>query len=354
MKAFVTGGTGFMGSAVVHELLRQGQEVKALVRQGSDLRNLKNLDIELVTGDITDPESVRSAIRGCSTVYHLAAMVRFWAPKRERNLFYSVNVDGTRNVLSAAASLNVDKIVYTSTISTLGTYGADNPTKEEFAFNLWDMSMDYERSKYSAEFEAFRFAARGVPVVVVLPCAPVGARDIKPNPVGQLILDFLGRKLPGYIDGGGNFIDVDDLAYGHILAAKHGRAGERYILGDQNISTPDLFKALESISGVPGPKFKLPYSAALALATGLEFISDHITNRPPLFTAPLVKFSSTYYYADTSKAKKELGFTPRSNVAQGVVKAIRWFLDNGYIKGSDSTKLSRHVEQFSLAHTAAS
>jgi dihydroflavonol-4-reductase len=313
------------------------------------------LDIEQTIGDITDPGSIKRGIQGCAKVYHAAAMVSFWVPPNQRSEFYRVNVQGTANVMAAALNAGVEKVVYTSTISTIGSYGKDNLTREEFGFNLWDMCMDYERSKYSAEFEVWRYASRALPVVAVLPTAPVGARDIKPNPVGKLILDFLSGKLPGYIDGGGNFIDADDVAYGHVLADKHGRNGERYIIADLNISTPDLFKALESISGVAAPKLKLPASGALALARLLEFTSDHITGKPPLFTVPLVKFSSKYYYVDWSKAKNELGFQPRSNVPAGVVKAIRWFLDNGYVHLDDikKKKIRTQIEGLNSAPTSA-
>ncbi|GJD19942.1 sugar epimerase [Rivularia sp. IAM M-261] len=346
MKALVTGATGFVGSAIVRQLLEDGQEVKALVRKESDIKNLEKLDIEIAYGDITDYESIEQAMQGCHSVYHGAAMVAFWVPRKDRHLFDLVNVQGSKNVFSAALKLNIEKVIYTSTISTIGSYGKDTPTTEENNFNLWDMSIEYEQSKYSAEFEAYRFAAKGLPIVVVMPSAPLGARDIKPNPTGKLILDFLSRRIPGYIDGGANFIDVDDVAYGHILAAKKGKVGERYILGHENLSIVDLFTALEEISGIPAPKFKLPYISALKLAQAMEFISDHITNQHPLYTAPMVKFSSLYYFINTSKANQELGFEPRSSVKQAAIKAIQWFLENDYLKVSDKNKslIRQHLE----------
>ena len=344
-----------MGSAIIRELLREGHEVRAFVRSGADTRNLQGLDLEQAVGDITDPDSIKRAMKGCANVYHAAAMVSFWTPPDQRQEFYRVNVQGTKNIMAAALAAGVDKVVYTSTISTIGSYGRENPTSEEFGFNLWEMCTDYERSKYSAEFEVWRYAARGLPVVAVLPAAPVGRRDVKPNPVGKLILDFLSRKLPGYIDGGGNFIDVDDVAYGHVLAAKKGRSGERYILGDLNISTPDLFKALERISGVSAPKLKLPFSGALGLAHLLKFASDHITGRPPVFTPALVKVSSKCYYVDWTKARTELGFQPRSTVSGAVVKAIQWFLENGYVHLDDIKKkrIQSQIETLSPVATSA-
>lgn len=338
MKAFVTGGTGFMGSAVVRALLEDGQEVKALVRPDADTRNLDGLDVDLVRGDITDYASVRRAMEGSHAVYHLAAMVAFWVPRAERGLFHEVNVGGTRNVLKAADATSVERVVYTSTISTIGSHGKEDPATEEHSFNIWDMSMEYERSKYNAEFEALRFAARGLPVVIVLPTAPLGARDIKPNPAGQLILDFLARRLPGYLDGGANFIDVDDLAHGHLLAFKRGTAGDRYILGGENLPVRDLFLALEKISGVRAPRFKVPYRGALPLSHLLQLVSDRLTGRPPLITPPVVKFSKMYYYVDTTKAERVLGFRPTTPVAQAAAKAIRWFAQQGYLEGSDRSQ----------------
>jgi dihydroflavonol-4-reductase len=355
MKAFVTGGTGFMGSAVVRALLDDGQEVKALAREGSDQRNLKGLDLEVVRGDITDRESIRSAMKGCDTVYHLAAQVDFWLPPDQLHRFYEVNVEGTKNVMSAALDQGVSRVVYTSTISTIGANGKDRPTTEENSFNLWNMCMDYERSKYSAEFETWRFAARGLPVVAVLPAAPLGARDIKPNPIGQLILDYLSGKVPAYMVGGGNFIDADDLGLGHVLAGRVGKPGERYILGSENLATVDFFKMLEDVSGVRAPSLRLPYSAALAAAHLLESISNRVTKKPPLLTVPLIQFSSKYYFADTSKAKKELGFQPRSTVQRAAIKAIEWFLDNGYLKVGPKAKgqIRQHLEVRSAGSAAA-
>jgi dihydroflavonol-4-reductase len=338
MKTLVTGANGFMGSAVVRELLKDGTEVRALVRQGSDARNLDGLDVETVRGDLCDADSIRRAVEGCRQVFHVAAMVAFWVPPVDRDRFTAVNVVGTKNVLNAARDLGVEKVVYTSTISTIGSFGKQTPTNEEHYFNMWNMSMEYEKSKYSAEFEAWRYAARGLPVVAVLPAAPVGPRDIKPNPVGKLILDFLHRKIPGIIEGGGNFIDVDDIAYGHVLAAKRGKTGERYILGDQNLSVVELFGAIEAISGVKAPRMKVPYAGALALSHFLTFMADHVTGRHPLVTPPLVKMSSQYYYVETSKAREELGFVPRSNPIVALLKAIRWFLDNDYVKLSEPRK----------------
>jgi dihydroflavonol-4-reductase len=338
MKTFVTGATGFVGSSIVRRLIEDGKAVKAFIRRNADLgaiNSLQGLDVEVAYGDITDADSVQRAMKDCDVVYHVAAMVAFWAPRKQRSMFYRVNVDGSKNVFAAALRRGVERVVYTSTASTIGSYGKDCPTTEEHDFNLWDMSSDYERSKYSAEFEASRFVARGLPLVCVLPAAPIGPRDSRPNPGGKLILDFLARKIPGYIDGGANFIHVDDVADGHLLAAKLGKTGERYLLGAANLSIKDLFSALEDVSGIAAPKLKLPYGGALALAYGLEFFSDYITNTHPLLTVPMVKYSGLHYYLDTSKAQRELGFQPKRSVKQAAFDAIRWFLEHGYIKLAD-------------------
>jgi dihydroflavonol-4-reductase len=355
MKTFVTGATGFVGSAVVRELLRDGQEVKVLVREGSDTRNLEGLDVERVQGDVTDYSSIVRAMEGSGSVYHVAGMVEFWVPKRDRGKLHQVNVEGTKNVLAAADKLGVGRVVYTSTIAAIGSYGKDNPTNEEHAFNLWRMSTDYEWSKYNAEFEAWRFAARGLPVVIVLPSAPLGPRDIKPNPGGKLILDFLARRLPGYLAGGANFVDVDDVAHGHLLAFQRGRVGQRYILGGENLTTLDLFRALERISGVSAPRFRFPYVGALGVAHLLRFISDHVTESPPLITPPVVQFSSKHYYMNTSRAERELGFRPRTTIPQAAVKAIRWFLDHGYVGGGEALerRIRDRIERAEVSPVAA-
>jgi len=330
-KTLVTGATGFVGASLVRKLLDDGQEVRVTTRSASDERNLQGLDIERVTADVRDAAAIGRAVQGCEAVYHAAAKVAFWVPLKERREFYDVNVAGTRNVLAAALRSGVSRVIYTSSVSAIGCHDDGKLTSEEDHYTLWDKGTDYEHSKLAAEFEVWRFAARGLPVVAVLPTAPVGWMDRSPNPVGRIILDFLARKLPA-IDGGVNLIDVEDVAAGHLLAAKHGRLGERYILGHQNLTMAQVFGALEQVSGVAAPRVKAPYRLALGAAHVLQFVADHVTNRHPLFTPPMVKMAAVNYYVDTGKAERELGFRPRSTPAQGVVRAIRWFLDNGYVR----------------------
>jgi dihydroflavonol-4-reductase len=344
-KTLVTGATGFVGASLVRKLLDDGQQVRVTVRDGSDDRNLKGLDIERVNADLRDAAAIDRAVRGCDVVYHAAAKVAFWVPIKDRQVFYDVNVVGTRNVLSATLQRGVSKVVYTSSVSAIGCQDDGRPTTEEDYYSLWDKGTDYEHSKFAAEFEVWRFAARGLPVVAVLPTAPVGWMDRSPNPVGRVVLDFLARKLPA-VDGGINLIDVDDVAAGHLLAAKHGRVGERYILGHQNLTMAQVFGALEQVSGVAAPRMKAPYRLALGAAHVLQFVADYVTNKHPLFTPAMVKMAALNYYVDTSKAERELGFKPRSTPAQGAARAIRWFLDNGYVRLGDKQRqgIRSHLE----------
>jgi dihydroflavonol-4-reductase len=227
MKKLVTGANGFMGSAIVRELLKDGNEVKAFLRKTSDTRNIDNLDVEKVYGDIRDGDSVKKALKDCDTLYLTAAYFAHWAP--DPKLLYEVNVGGTKKTLKAALEVGVEKVVYTSTNNAIGASGPV-PTNEEAIFNYWESGDHYSMSKYIAENEVRIFAMRGLPVVIVNPTLVIGVNDIKPSPSGQLIIDIVKKKLPGYIDGGINIIDVEDVARGHILAAKKGRVGERYLL----------------------------------------------------------------------------------------------------------------------------
>lgn len=350
MHALVTGGTGFIGSNVVHALLAEGHQVRVLVREPVDDLNLRGADVERVVGDIRDVASLRRATRGCDTVFHTAAKVAFWVPKARRSEFHEVNVIGTRNVMRQCLELGVSKVVHTSTTSVIGTSGRDAPTDEDHVFNLWDKSTEYERTKFAAEMEVWRSAALGLPVVSVLPTGPIGIRDRNPNPFGKLLIDYVYRKIPA-VDGGANLIDVRDVARGHILAATHGRPGHRYILGHQNVTSEQLFSVLNAVTGVPAPKVKVPYTLALWLGHWLKFVSDNFTGRHPVFTPNMVKLAQLYYFAETEKAKSELGFVPQSDPKRAVASAYKWFLDHNYIKLSDSAR-SRFAERIESAAVA--
>jgi dihydroflavonol-4-reductase len=330
MKTLVTGATGFIGSNLVRELLKDNVEVKVLVRENSDTRNIDGLDVEKAYGDIRDGESVKAALKGCDIFYQTAALIAFWVSNRK--MFYDINVEGTKTALNAALEQGVEKVVYTSGAMTIGFHGADTLANEEGEFNLWDTGDHYFRSKYLGEIEAQKICQRGLPLVIVNPSGVIGVPDIKPTPSGKIVLDIVNKKMPGYIDGGVNLVDVEDVARGHILAAQKGRIGERYILGNTNLSVKDFFGVIGEASGIQPPSLKLPYSVAIALAYVYQFVAN-ITRKPPLTTAPMVRMSSKYGYFDVSKAVNELGL-PQTPIKTTIEKAVNWFRENGYVKAA--------------------
>lgn len=329
MLTLVTGGTGFVGAAVVRLLLAEGHTVRALARRGSNLQNLDGLDLELAFGDLLDKETLRHALKGCRRLYHVGAHYSLWEPSSE--VFYRVNVDGTRKLLEAAMEEGVERVVYTSTVGTLGYRHDGSPADEETPSSLDQMTGHYKRSKFLAEEEARGAVRRGLPVVIVNPSTPVGPRDIKPTPTGQIIVDFLNRRMPAYIDTGLNFIDVADVARGHLLAAERGRVGERYILGRSNLTLQQLFATLGQIAKLPPPRVRLPYRLILPLAYGNHWLSSLITKKPPRIPLEGVKMAKRRMFFDASKAVRELGL-PQSPIEQALEEAVRWFTDNGYVR----------------------
>ncbi len=329
MLSLVTGGTGFVGAAVVRLLLSDGYAVRALVRRGCDLRNLDGLDIELTRGDLGDRNSLRQALKGCRRLFHVAAHYALWAP--DPNVFYRVNVDGTRNLLQTAMEAGVERVVYTSTVGALGYREDGGPADEKTPVTLDQMIGHYKRSKFLAEEEARQAAASGLPVVIVNPSTPVGPRDIKPTPTGQIIVDFLNRRMPAYIDTGLNLIDVDDVAWGHLLAADRGKVGERYILGHRNLTLKQIFSILAEITKIPAPRVRLPYRLILPLAYANQWLSNRITKKPPRIPLEGVKMARRHMFFDSSKAIRELGL-PQSPIEQALERAVTWFIENGYVK----------------------
>jgi dihydroflavonol-4-reductase len=327
MKTLVTGGTGFVGANVVRALLRCGAEVRALVRPRSDTRNLDSLDVELVAGDLRDRASLEAALEGCDTVYHVAAMYALWAADPRQ--IYDSNVTGTVNLLEAAENAGVQKIVYTSSVATIGLPKDGTLGTEEVLLRPEEMISHYKRSKYLAEQEVLKYAQRGLPVVIVNPSLPVGPWDVKPTPSGQIIVNFLRRKIPAYVDTGLNVVDVEDVAMGHILAAKKGRIGERYILGHANLTLLDMFQLLEEVSGVKAPRVRIPYGFAYLSACVSEFVANTITHKPPFVTLAGVKLSRKRMFFDASKAVRELGF-PQTSAVEALRKAVQWFRAHGY------------------------
>jgi dihydroflavonol-4-reductase len=326
MKTFVTGATGFIGSSIVRELLHDGREVRALVRPNSDISNLHGLDVEMWRGDILDSSALRSGLKGCDVLYHVAADYRLW--ERTPGEMFRTNVTGTVVTLEAALDSSITRVVYTSSVGTVGNSGDGSPANEETTVALANMVGPYKKSKFLAEREAERFIARGLPLVIVNPATPVGPRDVKPTPTGKIIVDFLTGRMPAYLDTGLNLIAVEDCARGHILAEQKGTVGAKYILGNVNLSLHDIFGMLQSITGMPNPGVRLPYLPVLAAAWINEGLS-RITGREPLIPLSGVRMAAHHMYFDSGKAIRELGL-PQSPVWDALKRAVKWFRTHGY------------------------
>ena len=326
MKAFVTGATGFIGASIVRELLKDGHEVTALVRNGSDTANLQGLDVTILRGDLHDQPQLEQGMSGCDWAFHAAADYRLWCP--EPQAMYHANVDGTRTLLTAALAAGVARVVYTSSVGTLGNPGNGTPGSEETPVSLSDMVGDYKKSKFLAEREAEKFVDKGLGLIIVNPSTPVGPFDIKPTPTGKIIVDFLNRKMPAYLDTGLNLIAVEDCARGHILAAEKGRIGQKYILGNRDLTLQDIFSMLEQLTGLAAPKVRLPYTPILLAAYANEALS-RLTGKEPLIPLAGVQMAKKFMFFDASKAVHELGL-PQTPVEEALKRAIDWFRSNGY------------------------
>jgi dihydroflavonol-4-reductase len=326
MKALVTGGSGFIGSAVVMELLKRGQPMRALVRSKEQTGNLAGLPVEPVEGDLLDRDSLHRALEGCDRVYHLAAVYANWLP--DRSVILRANVDGTRNLLQACLERKVERVVYTSSVAALGAHGK-TPADESAQFNLADTGDTYYLSKYRAEQIVVEYAGKGLPVVILNPTNPIGPRDWKPTPTGALILSVLKRKLPGYVDGGINIVDVEDVAAAHVTAMEKGRPGEKYVLGNADVSIRDYFHLIAEVGGGKAPAMRIPLPFAVATAYLYEAVAA-ITHKPPLTTPGWVRVGSHYSFWDSSKAIRELKL-PQTPVRTSLKKAIDWFSDKGYL-----------------------
>ena len=332
MKTLVTGTTGFLGAALLRELIADGRDVRVLVRPDADRSNIEGLDAEVVTGDLRDRDSLAAALQGCEVLYHAAAYYSLWS--RDKRTMYDINVQGTRNILEAALTENVRKVVYTSTVGCIGLWPDGRPADEQTPLDPAILCNDYKLSKYQAEQAALEFAGRGLPVVVVNPSAPVGPWDIKPTPTGKLILDFINGKMPAYLDTGLNLIDVRDCARGHLLAEQKGNVGERYILGNRNLSLHEILLALEKITGIPAPRIKMPYWVAYAAGWICETVSDVITHQPPAVPLGGVKMAKHKMYFDPSKAVRELGL-PQNSVVGALEDAVQWMKEHGMVHSAN-------------------
>ncbi len=332
MKCFVTGGSGFVGANLIHELVGRGHEVRALLRAGSDRSGLVGAEYEAVSGDLSDQAALARGMRGCDWCFHVAASYHLWLP--DYGPMYAANVDGTRNVIEAATRADCSRIVYTSTVGCIGLprrrNGTWTPTDETAPVSEAQMRNDYKRSKWRAEVVARGLAEQGAPVVIVNPSAPIGPRDVKPTPTGKVIVDFLNRKMPAYLDTGLNWVHVRDVAVGHILAAERGRIGERYILGhaDGNWTMKEAFAVLEELTGNPAPRWRVPYSIAIGAACVDELIA-RFSGKPPKAPLAGVRMAGYMMFFDPAKAIAELGL-PQTSPGQAFADAVAWFRENGY------------------------
>jgi dihydroflavonol-4-reductase len=332
LKAFVTGATGFLGSHVARVLAEQGAELRLLVRPTSDLRNLGGLNAERVVGDLRDPASIEKAVSGCDVVFHVAADYRLWV--RDPAEMYRSNVEGTRALLEAARKQGVRRVVYTSSVATMGFMSGlrskNGPVAdEESPVSLAGMIGHYKRSKFMAEQVAVKAAKSGVDVVIVNPTTPIGERDIKPTPTGRIVVDFLKRKFPAYVETGLNLVDATECARGHVQALEKGRSGERYILGGENLSLKQILDRLAEITGLKSPTVKLPYFFALATGVVDEMVTGRLLRREPRATIDAVRMGRKMMFVSSVKAERELGW--RTVPVDGALRrSVQWFRENGY------------------------
>jgi dihydroflavonol-4-reductase len=326
----VTGAAGFIGSAVVRKLLAKGRRVRALVEPNTPTTSIDELgaQIEKVPADICDLSSMRRALEGCDTLYHLAAIYKTWTPRPD--LIYRVNIEGTTNVLLAAQEAKLQKVVYTSSIAAIGLREDGAPSDETTEFNLFDIANEYILTKHLSEKIALRFAEAGLPLVVVNPGFPFGERDLAPTPTGKIIISLLQGKTPGYTLGGFCAIDVDDVAEGHLLAEEKGRVGERYILANHNISWKDFLALVASVGGVRAPMIPVPTKVASWVASSWEWYADHISHQEPTATQKSVLYSTRQAYFDNSKARRELGI-PVTPLRSSIERAVHFFHTNQMI-----------------------
>ena len=327
MTTLITGATGFIGSAVTRELVERGERVRCLVRETSSMRNLDGLQLELFCGDVLDANAVSRAVQGCNRVYHLAAVYANWLPNP--SLMYRVNEQGTRNVLKACKEAGVQRTVYCSSTAALGAHGR-TPAEETAEFNLHSTRDHYYISKYRAEQAALEFVRDGLPVIIVNPTVPIGPRDSEPTPSGALIIQILKGKLPGYVDGGINVIDVTDCARGIVEAMEKGRIGEKYVLGNRNVGIKEYFDLIVEVAGTgKSPSIRLPLWMAVLSGHAYEMVAT-FTGRPPLTSASWVRVGSHFSWWDCTKARKELGLGQRP-IEDSIAEAARWFAKNRYV-----------------------
>ena len=329
MKTLITGANGFVGSAVMRHCLDAGHEVRVIVRPGSDRRNIKGLSVEIFEGDLQDKASLEIAVKNCNAVFHVAADYRLWIPDPDN--MYKTNVTGTRDLMLASADAGVEKIVYTSSVAVLGLNSDGTPANEDSSVTVEDMIGHYKRSKYLAEKEVLKLVdENGLPAVIVNPSTPLGPRDIKPTPTGNIILETLNDRMPAYVDTGLNIVHVDDVAKGHLLAFEKGKIGERYILGGENLSLQAILSIICDLADKKPPKIKLPHNLILPIAWCMERWAE-ISKTEPRATVDEIRMSKKLMYFSSDKAINELGYKIRP-VKEALKDAIDWFIENDYCK----------------------
>src|ERR1700722_7564058 len=306
MLVFLTGATGFVGSHVARALAAQGAELRLLIRSSSDLRNIQELPAERVTGDLREAASLKKAVAGCDVVVHVAADYRLWVPDPDE--VYRSSLEGTSAILEAAREKKVRRVVYTSSVATMGFQSNGHLANEESAVSLANMIGPYKRSKFMAEEIAIQAGRSGMDVVFVNPTTPVGERDIKPTPTGRIVVDFLKKKFPAYVDTGLNLVDVAECARGHIAALEKGRSGERYILGGENLTLKQILDKLAIITGLPSPKVRVPYVVALATGVVDQIVTGYIRKREPRATIDAVRMGRKKMFVSSGKAARDLGW----------------------------------------------
>jgi dihydroflavonol-4-reductase len=327
MLAFITGATGFVGSHVARVLAGQGADLRLLVRAGSDTRNIEGLNAERVIGDLRHPASIEQAMAGCDTVFHVAADYRLWV--RDPDQMYQSNVEGTRAVLDAARKNRVRRVVHTSSVATMGFTSNGHLADEDSPVKLESMIGPYKRSKFMAEQLALKAGASGMDVVVVNPTTPVGEQDIRPTPTGRIVVDFLKKKFPAYVDTGLNLVDVRECARGHLTALEKGKSGERYILGGENLTLKQILDKLAVITGLPSPKVRVPYAMALAAGVVDEMVTGRILGKEPRATIDAVRMGRKKMFVSSAKAERDLGWNP-SPVDGALRRAVEWFQTHEY------------------------
>ena len=328
MRALVTGASGFVGAAVARALVSAGWQVRVLVRAASDRTNLQNLPLEIAVGDLTVAASLQRALAECDALFHVAADYRLGV--RDPSPLYQTNVEGTRNLLTAAADSGVKKIVYTSSVATMGIAADGSPGDEQTPVSLAAMIGHYKRSKFLAEQLVLEAVSAGTPAVIVNPSTPVGPGDVKPTPTGQLVRDAAAGRMPAYVDTGLNIVHVDDVAAGHLMAFHHGRIGERYILGGEDMTLQQILGVIAQLVGRPPPRVRLPYAAVLPAAYLAEAFAK-LTGRSGRVTLEGVRMSRKRMFFSSAKATRELGYHWRPPT-EAFADAVRWFRDHGYIR----------------------